>query len=153
MANQEISVLSRSQAPASAIYALLRDGASWPEWSPIGSFELIREGHDGGESLGAHRLFKTGLTRSYEEIAALEPNRRFGYTLLRGLPLRGYRANVELDEGADGTIIHWHSTFEPVIPGTGWFYRRVLAAFIQRCADGLAKYAERAPAVERRLAS
>jgi hypothetical protein len=143
MAKQQISVFARSQAPAGAVYALLRDGAGWPRWSPIDSFELLREGRDGGESLGAHRLFRTGRVRSHEEIVALEPDRRFGYALLSGLPLRGYRAYVELEATPDGTIIHWQSSFEPVIPGTGGFYRKVLGRFIQRCADGLAAYAER----------
>jgi len=143
MKQQEISVFAKSRASAADVYALLHDGASWPEWSPIDSFELTKGGCDGGESLGARRLFKTGLVRSHEEIVALEPGRRFGYILLSGLPLRGYQANVDLEQGPDGTLIHWHSSFEPVIPGTGAFYRMVLGRFIQRCAGGLAAYAER----------
>ncbi|WP_091315665.1 SRPBCC family protein [Amycolatopsis tolypomycina] len=136
---QRISVRARTAAPADAVYALLRDGASWPRWSPLGSFELVRAGAGEPEGLGAIRLFKTGGVRSYEKIVALEPGRRFGYALERGLPLRDYVAYVDLSPRDGGTDIHWHSTFEPKIPGTGWFYRWFLGSFIRRVAAGLAR--------------
>ncbi|QKV74765.1 SRPBCC family protein [Amycolatopsis sp. Hca4] len=136
---QRISVHASSAASAADLYALLRDGASWPKWSPLGSFELVREGESEPEGLGAVRLFKTNGVRSYERIVALEPGRRFGYALERGLPLRDYVAYVDLSPRDGGTDIHWHSTFTPKIPGTGWFYRWFLGSFIKRVAAGLAR--------------
>ena len=125
---QRISVRARTSAPADAVYALLRDGASWPKWSPLGSFELVREGEGEPEGLGAVRLFKTNGVSSYEKIVALE----------HGLPLRDYVAYVDLSPRDGGTDIHWHSTFTPKIPGTGWFYRWFLGRFIGRVVAGLA---------------
>ncbi|MEV6872008.1 SRPBCC family protein [Amycolatopsis sp. NPDC051128] len=136
---QRISVHARTAAPADAVYALLRDGASWPTWSPLGSFELVSKGEDEPEGLGAIRLFTTNGVRSYEKIVALEPGRRFGYALEHGLPLRDYVAYVDLLPRDGGTDIHWHSTFTPKIPGTGWFYRWFLGSFIKRVAAGLAR--------------
>ncbi|WP_410613471.1 SRPBCC family protein [Amycolatopsis sp. lyj-109] len=136
---QRISVHARTAAPADAVYALLRDGASWPKWSPLGSFELVREGEAEPEGLGAIRLFTTNGVRSYEKIVALEPGRRFGYALERGLPLRDYVAYVDLSPRDGGTDIHWHSTFTPKLPGTGWCYRWFLGSFIKRVAAGLAR--------------
>ncbi|HWD04798.1 MAG TPA: SRPBCC family protein [Amycolatopsis sp.] len=134
---QQISVRAHTPAAPAAVYALLRDGASWPRWSPLGSFELARTGREESEGLGALRVFRTGRTRSCEEVIALEPDRRFGYALRSGLPLRDYRAYVDLTPAGDGTDIHWHSTFTGKIPGTGWFYRRVLTRFIGRVVAGL----------------
>ena len=54
MAEQEISVRAWTPASPAEVYRLLRDGATWPVWSPLDSFELEREGAEGGESLGAH---------------------------------------------------------------------------------------------------
>ncbi|MGK3202935.1 SRPBCC family protein [Amycolatopsis sp. MEPSY49] len=142
---QRISVRGVTSADADAVYALLRDGASWPRWSPLGSFELVREGKDEPEGLGAIRLFRTGGIRSYEEIVALEPGRRFGYALDHGLPLRDYVAYVDLTPVDGGTEIHWHSSFTAKVPGTGWFYRRFLARFIGRVVAGLAEAAPVAP--------
>lgn len=134
---QSISVRGRTSAPADAVYALLRDGASWPKWSPLGSFELVREGEGEPEGLGAVRLFRTRGVRSYEKVVALEPGRRFGYALDHGLPLRGYVAHVDLSPAGGGTEIHWHSTFTAKIPGTGRFFRWFLGSFIERVVAGL----------------
>lgn len=134
---QRISVRGRTPASADTVYALLRDGASWPTWSPLGSYELVSEGMDEPEGLGAVRLFRTGRTRSYEKIVALEPGRRFGYALEHGLPLRDYVAYVDLSPRDGGTEIHWHSTFTAKIPGTGRLYRWFLGTFIKRVVAGL----------------
>ncbi|MEU7784906.1 SRPBCC family protein [Amycolatopsis sp. NPDC049159] len=142
---QSISVRGRTSAPPDAVYALLRDGATWPEWSPLGSFELVREGEGEPEGLGAVRLFRTGGVKSYEKVVALEPGRRFGYVLEHGLPLRDYVAYVDLSPRDSGTEIHWHSTFTAKIPGTGWFYRWFLGRFIGRVVAGLVEAAPVAP--------
>jgi hypothetical protein len=135
------SVSAWSSAPPGAVYDLLRDGATWPEWSPIGSFRLEREGRDGGESLGAIRVFRTGTVSSREEIVGSEPGRSFSYTALSGLPIRSHRADVELTERDGGTAITWREDFLAKRPGSGWLIERFLRGFVQRCADGLARQA------------
>ncbi|GAA2802985.1 SRPBCC family protein [Crossiella cryophila] len=145
MAVQRIDVRVRSTAAPAAVYALVRSGPSWPVWSPISSFELESEGEQGQESLGAIRVFRTkqpiGSVVSRERVVELVPDRRLGYTLLSGLPIRDYRATIDLAPTAAGTEIHWYSSFRPRFPGTGWLYRLVLGAFIRRCALGLAEHA------------
>src|SRR4051812_45787911 len=130
-----------SSAAPEAVYRLMRDGSTWPVWSPIGSFRLEREGNRGGESVGAIRVFTTGRAKSVEEIVELQPDRRLSYILLSGLPIREYRADVDLEPRDGGTAIQWRSTFRPKIPGTGWLIRRALGKFIKRCVDGLAAHA------------
>jgi hypothetical protein len=141
MASQRISVTAWPTAAPDVVYHLLCSGAIWPAWSPIGSCELERPGSNGGESIGAVRLLRTGLVRSHEEIVALDQDRLFGYALLHGMPLRDYRAAIELGEDRGGTTVRWPSSFSAAIPGTGWFYRWFLHRFIKRCADGLAVFA------------
>jgi hypothetical protein len=141
MGEQVIDRRAWTPAPPAAVYALLRSGETWPSWSPIGGFALEREGRDGGESLGAIRVFRTGRARSREEIVELVPDRSFGYALLSGLPLRGYRADVDLEPHDGGTTIRWRSHFRPKLPGTGRLFRHFLGGFIQRCVDGLAAHA------------
>jgi hypothetical protein len=120
------------------VYALLRDGATWPTWSPLGSFELEAPANDEPEGVGAIRVFRTGRVTTRERIAELVPNKRLSYQLVSGLAIRDYRADVDVDTDASATTIHWHSTFRPKIPGTGWLYQRTLSRFIERCANGLA---------------
>lgn len=145
MRRLEIDARATTTADPATVYALLRDGASWPTWSPLGSFELERPGDTEREGLGAIRVFRTkqlvGETRSRERIVELIPDRRLSYELVSGMPLRDYRADIDLELTESGAAIRWHSTFYPKTVGTGWFYRGVLALFLGRCVRGLAAYA------------
>jgi hypothetical protein len=137
------TVSAWSAASPGAVYHLLCSGATWPQWSPLGSFRLEREGRDGGESLGAIRVFTTAGVRSREELVGFEPGRSFSYAALSGLPIRDHRADVTLAERDGGTAVAWREDFRAKIPGTGWLYGRFLRRFVQRCADGLASHAAR----------
>ncbi|WP_249715112.1 SRPBCC family protein [Rhizomonospora bruguierae] len=138
MARQHMDARTHVAAPPEAVYALLIDGATWPEWSPIGSFELERPGPDEPEGVDAVRVFRTGRITSRERVAERVPARRFSYELVSGLAIRDYRADVDLTPAGDGTDIRWHSSFHTKIPGTGWLYRRTLQRFTGRMVDGLA---------------
>lgn len=139
----ELAVRATSPAAPETLYALVADGTTWPDWAPMDSFTLERPGESGGESVGAVRVFRTGRHVSREQIVELVPGRRLSYVLLSGLPLRDYRADIDLLPEPGGTVVSWRSRFRPKLPGTGWIYRAALRRFIQRCADGLAGY--RAP--------
>jgi Polyketide cyclase / dehydrase and lipid transport len=144
MAQQVIDLTVTTGADPASVYALLADGTTWPQWSPIDSFELIAPGNGTPEGLGAVRLFTTGRHKSRERIVTCRPGQVFAYELEAGLPLRGYRAEVTLSPSPQGTAINWRSTFRPKVPGTGWVYRRELGKFIGRTVAGLAAAADRA---------
>jgi hypothetical protein len=127
------------------VFALLRDGATWPTWSPVGSFDLERATPDGGEGTGAIRRFRTGLTTSREGITGIEADRCFGYRALSGLPISDHRATVKLEAERGGTTIVWSEEFRTIVPGMRWFLR----TFVRRSADGLAARAAADQAAER----
>jgi Polyketide cyclase / dehydrase and lipid transport len=133
-----LSVSSWSAAPPRVVYDLLRNGASWPQWSPIESFDLEKEGRDGGESVGAIRVFKTRRARRREELVSVELDTAFRYVTLTGPPVR---ADITLSERDGGTLISWHEDVAAKMALTRWFLRRSLRRFVQRCADGLAAHA------------
>src|SRR5437763_17044274 len=118
---QKISVHGRTSGTPDAVYALLLDGATWPRWSPLGSFRMLDK-KDG--ELGALRRFRTTVFRSDEEIVALEPGRRFAYALRAGLALRDYVAYLALAPADAGTETHWHPSFRSRMPCLGSAYRR-----------------------------
>jgi Polyketide cyclase / dehydrase and lipid transport len=148
MAQQVIDRTATTAADPPTVWALLADGATWPEWSPLGSFELIEPGDGVPEGLGAVRLFTTGRVKSRERVVQRTPGEVFSYVLEAGLPLRDYRAVVTLVPSDAGTVIRWRSTFHAKVPATGWIYRRQLGAFIGRTVDGLAAAAARARLTE-----
>lgn len=141
MAQQVIEHSVRTTATPDAVFDLLADGATWPDWSPIGSFELIEPGDGAPEGLGAVRLFTTGRHKSRERVVERRPPEAFSYVLEAGLPLRDYKAVITLTPADGGTTIDWRSTFGAKVPGTGWLYRWQLGKFIGQCVAGLAKAA------------
>lgn len=135
---QRIDARAHTTASPAAVHALLRDGATWPEWGTVETFALERAGADGGETVGAIRNFRTGRYFMREQIVEIVPDRRFSYALLSGLALRGYRADIDLVPAGGGTDIHWHTTFRAKVPGTGWIYRRTLQRITEEFVRGLA---------------
>jgi hypothetical protein len=146
MGRQLIYHEARTSAAPAAVYELLRDGARWPTWSPVGSFELERPGDEEKEGVGAIRVFRsdfpTGEVASRVQIAELVPDRRLGYRTLSGLPaVRDYRGEIELEATDDGTVIRWRCSFLPTVPWTGRLARRLLGNFVEKCIKGLSEYA------------
>ena len=148
MARQVIDKTVLTQADPAAVFALLADGSTWPDWSPLGACTILEPGGGSPEGLGAVRLFTTGRHQSRERVVERRPNEVFAYVLEAGLALRDYKAVVTLTPSpGGGTTINWHSTFRAKVPGTGWIYRRQLGAFIGETVDGLAARSAQAPVV------
>ncbi|MGQ0718054.1 MAG: SRPBCC family protein [Pseudonocardiales bacterium] len=145
VSGQHIDVQVHTSADATAVYALLRDGASWPAWSPIDSFHLERAGAGEPEGLGAIRVFRKGRVTGRDQIVGLVPNKRFSYRHLTGLPVRDYLGHVDLESAGGVTRIHWHVRFTPKLPGTGRLWRWGIGRFIRQSAHGLAIHAQADP--------
>jgi hypothetical protein len=137
----QIEVTERTAADSATVYALLRDGSTWPEWSTtIDSFTLEKEGDGEPEGVGAVRIFRSGRIVGRDEILAFTPASAFSYAHIKGLPVRGYRGDVELRQHNGGTEIRWRVKFSPLIPGTGRLLRRALTRFLGKSVRGLAAY-------------
>jgi hypothetical protein len=141
MGRQRIEHHATTTADPATVYALLRDGASWPSWSPIESFELERPGADEPEGVGAVRVFRGGRVVGRDEIVELLPDRRLSYAHTSNLPVRNYRGDVDLEPADGGTAIRWVSQFDPKVPGTGGLLRRGLDGFVEKTVTGLAEHA------------
>jgi hypothetical protein len=146
MAHHAFEVTARSAAPAAVVFDVLADIPRWHEWAGPFVRESILDtpGKDTDVGVGAVRKLGSRPVYSREEIVEFDRPSHLAYTLLSGMPIRGYRADVHLtpDPGG-GTTIRWQGAFDPVIAGTGgalrWFLRRTIA----RVASGLASAAEK----------
>lgn len=145
-----VDISTRIAAPLPAVWALLDDSASWPAWTPIDAHEAVRP--PGEDGTGEIRIFRNGRHTVREQIVARHELHRLSYTLLAGLPLRDYRADIDLSAAAgDATDLHWHTTFVPKVPGTGWLYLRALRSATQAFVDGLAQHARMTAAATHRV--
>jgi uncharacterized protein YndB with AHSA1/START domain len=145
MVEQVIEHTVTAEADPATVFRLLGDGSTWPDWSPLGSFQLLEAGNGSPEGVGAVRLFTTGRVRSRERVVERRPDEVFSYVLEKGLAIRDYRAVITLTPSGSGTTVHWRSTFRAKVPGTGGMYRRQLGKFIKETVDGLATAAARTP--------
>jgi Polyketide cyclase / dehydrase and lipid transport len=139
-----IAANAHSQARPSAVFALLKDGETWPRWTIFTGFELERPGATEPLGVGNIHVFSTALTRAREETVELVADKRLSYVLLSGFPFLNYRADVDLapvDGG--GTSISWCASFDTKYPGTGWFWRLFMTAVLRKIAADLAAAAEK----------
>ena len=141
MSRQRIEHTATTTADPATVYALLREGATWPVWGPLDSFELERPGEGEPEGLGAVRIFRSGRVTGRDTVAELVQDRRFSYTHVSNLPIKNYRADVDLSPAGDGTEIRWVAAFDPKVPGTGALLHRGLDGFVAKLANGLAEHA------------
>jgi uncharacterized protein YndB with AHSA1/START domain len=138
MGHKEIDIRRVIPAPPGAVFAPLLDRSTWPAWSGHDTFEPIRPGAAGPHDVGSVGLLRSGRRVMREEIVEVVPDRRISYTLLAGLPLRGYRADFDLTPTPEGTEVRWHAAFD-ASPGLGWIYVAALCRFTGRLLDGLGR--------------
>lgn len=132
-----------SAAPPAAVFALLADSSTYPEWSQVHSYRMERPGFDAPHGVGEIRVLSSrwGLDVR-EEIVETIPDRLMAYTLLSGLPMRDYRGETLLDPlPGGGTRIVWTSSFRPV-PGLGWVMQRFMKWVLSTLSGSLARAAE-----------
>ena len=116
----EIEHTAHSAKPRTEVWARLADLEGWHEWGPWTETKL-----DGGvRTMVSERKKLSGKPYVMKEkVLALEPEERFEYQLLSGLPVKNYRSTVVLKDADGGTDIHWSSQFDapwPIFKGL-WF--------------------------------
>lgn len=144
MRRYQVSASGRAATPPEALWPLVGEAARWREWAGLTHASLERPGHPDPDGPGAVRRFRIGPGGSREQVLEWEPPHHLAYTLLSGLPVRRYRADVTIEpDGAGGSTVAWRSTFEPAVPGTGPLLRLLLAAMVGRFARRVCAHADR----------
>ncbi len=137
-------------ADPAAVYALLADGATWPDGrrsAPSSSSSPVTGRPKVSAPCGCSRRAVTAAASGWSSGVAgralrLRARSRPCAARLQG---RGHAAR----RPGGGTTITWRSTFRAKVPGTGGIYRRQLGTFIGQTVEGLAAAVARAPLPER----
>jgi hypothetical protein len=133
-------------APRDVVFDVLADATRWHEWAgwTVGSSGFEREGHPAPGGVGAVRKMGRWPLFSREQITEYDPPRHLGYTVLSGLPVRGYHADIDLVASEDGgTTIRWSGAFLPMVRGTGALLEPVVERVVRTYARSAAREAER----------
>jgi Polyketide cyclase / dehydrase and lipid transport len=135
-------VRARSAAPVDVVWPLIGEARRWKEWSFLDRSDLVKTGEPAPDGVGAVRRFTRFGIGSREEVVVWDPPRHLGYVIVKGFPVRHYRADVTFTPDGSGTMIDWSATFDTVIAGSGHLMMTVLRTIIKRFATGAARYAD-----------
>jgi hypothetical protein len=137
------SSVSRSAAPIDVVWPLIGQAARWKEWSWMTRTFLLRPGQPDPDGVGALRRFGLGpVGGSREEVVAWDPPHHLAYVAVSGLPVRGYRGEVDLRSDGSGTVVTWRGSFDELIPGTGALMRVALGRMTTGFGRRVCRYAE-----------
>jgi uncharacterized protein YndB with AHSA1/START domain len=112
-----------AQAAPAIVWALVSDATTYPRWGPWSEVGYRRPGDTSPGGPGAVYWLRSsrryGLRRpvSVERILDAEEGRRLAYTVIGGIPVRNYRAEVTLAPVAGGTRIRWAASWDRTLAG------------------------------------
>jgi iron-sulfur cluster repair protein YtfE (RIC family) len=110
-------------AAPEAIWALVSDATRYPEWGPWSAGGYRRAGDTSPRGPGAIQWLRSSRraylrhVTSIEKILEAEEGRHLAYTVIGGIPVRNYRADVTLTPVADGTHVRWAATWDSTLAG------------------------------------
>jgi hypothetical protein len=85
------------------------------------------------------RRLGAGPVGTTEQILEFDPPRHLAYTIVAGLPVDDYRADVTLAPAGDGTELTYEGTVTPRVPGTGWLLARFTELAVRALVAALAR--------------
>ena len=129
-------------APIDVVWDTLTDHERYREFTLLPTSRLVAEGAEDRNGVGAVRHFGAGPVGTREEVLAFDAPTHMAYTIVAGLPVRDYRADVTLSEDGDGTTMTYEGSFQPTVPGTGGVIGLVMRTAVKQLIAGVAKRAE-----------
>lgn len=136
-----IQAQARSTAPVGEVWPLIGEAHRWKEWTFLTRSEVELPGDPPPDGVGAVRRFTRYGIGSREQVVAWDPPHHLAYIIVRGFPVRRYRADVHLAPDGTGTTVTWAATFDELVPATGRLMSAVLTRMISRFVSGAAAYA------------
>jgi uncharacterized protein YndB with AHSA1/START domain len=130
-------------APLETVFAVLTDHRKYSELTPLRKSELEREGEPAPNGLGAIRKLTAVGPPLREEVIAYEPDERFSYKLLSGLPVRDHVGTVKLTAAGTGTEMVYAVRTHPTVPVVGAAVVAVVRQAVKGLVDGVVKESER----------
>jgi uncharacterized protein YndB with AHSA1/START domain len=106
-----------ARAAPEAVWELVSDVGRYPQWGPWRASGYRSPGDQAADGTGAVRWLRYGRTTTVEQVLAAEKGRRLVYTVVKGIPVRNYRAEVTLTPAGTGTHIRWSATWDRTLPG------------------------------------
>src|SRR5580704_13680345 len=113
MAQLHVEAESTTKASPETVWALVSDATRYPSWGPWSDGHYKSAGEETARGVGAVQVLRSAqrymgrYSTSVEKILEFEEDRHLAYTVIGGIPVRNYRADVTLTPSEDGTQIRW----------------------------------------------
>ena len=117
MAQLRVEADGVAQAPPEVVWELVANADRYSEWGPWSASGYENLGAQAPDGAGVIRWMRYGRTTTVEKVLESERARRLVYTVVRGIPVRNYRAEVTLSPVGEGTHIRWTASWDRTLPG------------------------------------
>ena len=117
MAQLHVEAEGVAQAAPEVVWALVANADRYSEWGPWSASGYENLGAQAPDSAGVIRWMRYGRTTTVERVLESERARRLVYTVVKGIPVRNYRAEVTLTPQREGTHIRWTASWDRTLPG------------------------------------
>jgi carbon monoxide dehydrogenase subunit G len=119
--SDRLTIAARAHASADpqAVWALLEDVNRYKDWGPWSESGYVEQPVASPHGPGAVRRLRYRNRRAVtiEPVVEVQAGRRLVYDVTSGIPVRNYRATVELTPTANGTDVEWRATFDRTLRG------------------------------------
>ena len=117
MTQVHVEAEGMAQAAPEAVWELVANAGTYSEWGPWSASGYENLGDQAPDAAGVIRWMRYGRTTTVEKVLESERARRLVYTVVRGIPVRNYRAEITLSPQGEGTYIRWAASWDRTFPG------------------------------------
>jgi hypothetical protein len=117
----EAEGVAQTAAP-DVVWDLVANASSYCEWGPWSASGYQSPGGQPAD-VGVVRWMRYGRTTTVERVLESERGRLLVYTVVKGIPVRNYRAEVALTPDGEGTHIRWSASWDRTLRGRIVYWR------------------------------
>jgi uncharacterized protein YndB with AHSA1/START domain len=136
----EVAAEGEARVNPEVVWALVNDPDAYAKWGPWDDGGYEDRTSESADGVGSIRWYRSGRTTSVEKILEVDDGRRLVYTVVKGIPVRNYRAEVTLTPTDVGTRVRWAATWDKTM--TGRIVQRALRKFYPKMMEQLVAAAE-----------
>lgn len=142
-----------AKARPAIVWAIISDATQYPlfgPWSSVGYRNSDGDPPPGAVGsvywLKSSRRTYLRYATSVEKILEVDEGRSLAYTVISGIPVRNYRADITLTPVSDGTHIRWAASWD--VTPAGRVVHRTLTVLYPEIVAGLVRLAEQKSAAD-----
>jgi uncharacterized protein YndB with AHSA1/START domain len=146
MGTLHVEAEQTANVPPGIVWDLISDVTTYPRWGPWSEAGYRHPGDASPRGPGAVYWLRSshryGLSHpvTVEKIVDAEEGKLLAYTVIKGIPVRRYRAEITLTPAGGGTRIRWAASWDRTLAGR--LVHRSLRVLYPQIVAGLAAAAE-----------